>query len=425
MYSLFAYAYNKGNQDIFLCIMDFKAPLFRQFQQVSTLVFIKFLSLSLLIVGIFLYTLYGPVGILKSIHIGEGKFVVIPRGANLSKISDILEKEEVISAQSAFMASVFLSGNKGKLKSGEYALPLNATPWEIAELLASGKTVVRKLTIVEGSSVHQVIRAINEIPVLVGEITRVPEEGFLMPDTYLYAYGDDRQKILDQMETAMQDFLVTLNQYLENHQSIKNHKDLITLASLVEKETALGAERPVVAAVYLNRLKINMPLQCDPTVIYSLTKGEKLDRQLTKTDLNTDSPYNTYRVRGLPKGPIGCPGKASIRAVLNPSETKALYFVANGKGGHEFAENLFEHNNNVKQWRSFQRKQRNNEMPSPQNESMQAPTKEEVASTVQQSEKNNTKSKVLSKQVYKKDVNNKKLKLKKIVAHKIKKKRRV
>ncbi|CAO5676083.1 MAG: Endolytic murein transglycosylase [Holosporales bacterium] len=342
--------------------MDIYNPFFRMLKNTLSTVVLKSLIAGSLCSCLFLYACFGPSGILKTLKNQEGRFVVIPKGSSLSTIAEILEKENIVPSNISFMASAILSGNKGRLKPGEYAIPLETTPWDLANLIASGKTVIRKFTLIEGGSVNQVITALKEIPVLTGEITHIPQEGFLMPDTYLYSYGDNRQKILDQMENAMTRYLKEIHSVIEQGETIKTKEDLITLASLVEKETALGAERPIVAAVYLNRLKINMPLQCDPTVIYSITKGEKLERPLTKNDLEIQSPYNTYKIKGLPKGAIGCPGKESIQAVLKPAETKALYFVANGKGGHAFAESLDDHNNNVKQWRLHKKNVRALEM---------------------------------------------------------------
>lgn len=328
-----------------------------------------FLTISFFVV---IFLLFGPSGILHPRFIGDDRFIVIPFGSSLQEIGQMLDREDIASINS-FMFATVLSGNRGKLKAGEYAVPTHISPWDLAELIASGKTVTRKFTVIEGASVSQIVQSIQENPVLKGEITKIPEEGNVMPDTYLYFYGDSRQAILDKMEKSMHTFLESLGDVYKTNPFIKNKKDLLTLASLVEKETALGAERPLVSSVYLNRLRINMPLQCDPTVIYAISQGKKLERPLTKADLQIDSPYNTYKVRGLPKGPIACPGKESILAVLSPHPTQALYFVANGQGGHQFASNLNDHNLNVRQWRSIQQKNRNEQMPKNQVEASTSP----------------------------------------------------
>ncbi|CAO5674816.1 MAG: Endolytic murein transglycosylase [Holosporales bacterium] len=325
-------------------------------------VFYKLIFLLLALGGIVGMVFYGPLGVFHTQNVGANRFVVVPSGAGLKDIAYLMERENITSS-SGFILATFLSQNRGKLKAGEYAVPVRVSAWDMAKLLASGKTVIRKLTVVEGTSVRQVIKALQENPILKGEITRIPKEGFILPETYLYFYGDDRQSILDKMEKNMHQFLLSLGNI--ERPLIKNMNDLVTLASLVEKETAMGAERPLVAGVYLNRLRINMPLQCDPTVIYALMHGEKLDRPLSKADLQVSSPYNTYKVKGLPPGPIACPGKAAILAVLNPARTQSLYFVANGQGGHAFADNLNDHNVNIRQWRAIQQGLRQEQVPLP------------------------------------------------------------
>ncbi|MDP2194156.1 MAG: endolytic transglycosylase MltG, partial [Alphaproteobacteria bacterium] len=182
-------------------------------------------------------------------------------------------------------------------------------------------------------------------------IENVPPEGFVLPETYAYVYGESRQKILDRMKLSMDRFLASVQELVINHSYIQTPYELLTLASLVEKETGIASERPLIAGVFLNRLKLGMPLQCDPTVIYGITYGDKLERALTRQDLKTDTPYNTYTRKGLPQGPIACPGRSAILAVLYPQVSNYLYFVASGTGGHRFAESLSEHNKNVVLWR--------------------------------------------------------------------------
>lgn len=339
--------------------------------------------------------LFGPLGVFHTQDVGANRFVVVPCGAGLKDIAHLMERENITSS-TGFILATFLSQNRGKLKAGEYAVPVRVSAWDMAKLLASGKTVIRKLTVVEGTSVRQVIKALQENPILKGEITRIPKEGFILPETYLYFYGDDRQLILDKMEKNMHQFLSSLGNV--ERPMIKNINDLVTLASLVEKETAMGAERPLVAGVYLNRLKINMPLQCDPTVIYALMQGEKLDRPLSKVDLQVSSPYNTYKVKGLPPGPIACPGKASILAVLNPAQTQSLYFVANGQGGHAFADNLNDHNVNVRQWRTIQQGLRQEQMsPVAKPESAPDGVTQQTARTVHKKSKSVQKHPIVKK----------------------------
>lgn len=298
--------------------------------------------------------LFSPIGVLTTSTIPEEIHVVIPQGARLESIGNILAEQGIVPTPVSFYLAAVLSQTKGKLKAGEFAFKGDITPIDVAKIIAYGKSIKRFITIPEGSSVKYVMQLINSNSVLTGAITAVPKEGFLMPETYAYVYGENRQVILNRMTQAMDAYLAQVN--LSDHPTIKSYDQLLTLASLVEKETALKHERAEVAGVYLNRLKINMPLQCDPTVIYGIMFGDKLDRPLTRADLETYSPYNTYRVKGLPPGAIACPGKASIEAVLNPAITQALYFVADGKGGHSFSSSLNDHNKNVQVYRSCQKK---------------------------------------------------------------------
>ena len=200
--------------------------------------------------------------------------------------------------------------------------------------------MVRKAIIPEGYTAFQINKYISGLEGLKGEITQQYPEGYLMPATYFYYWGDSRQSILDRMHKEMTSFL--------NNNQITNPREILTLASIVEKEARVDEERPIVASVYLNRMKIRMPLQADPTVIYAIYAGQTDFRHnLTKQDLSYDSPYNTYTNRGLPPGPIANPGKAAIQAVLSPASTTYLYFVADGVGRHRFATSLIEHNKNV------------------------------------------------------------------------------
>ena len=219
--------------------------------------------------------------------------------------------------------------------------------------LQSGKTVVRRLTVPEGMTAAQLIQQLLTMEGLEGGIGRWPEDGALLPDTYNYSYGDSRQSILQRMAEAMDAYMQ--QRWSERSPSlVRTPREALTLASIVEKETAIAAERPQIAAVFLNRLKRGMRLQSDPTVVYGLTRGTGgLGRALSRTDLQSDSPFNTYIVQGLPPAPICNPGRASIDAVLFPAKTSDLYFVADGSGGHVFAETLEEHNRNVARWRKI------------------------------------------------------------------------
>jgi UPF0755 protein len=300
---------------------------------------------------------YSSVGLMGKRIFPDDQHVVIPPKTPLRKIAKILKDDGIIKSETSFILSIILTGSLGKIKAGEYLIPKNTTPLNMAEIFGSGKTVNRKFTVIEGTSVAKIVQDLQENNILSGNITDIPPEGFVLPDTYIYVYHDNRQELLNKMVAAMKTFLIkhwSPNMVLTG---IKNVNNLLTMASVVEKETGIASERSQIAGVFFNRLKLNMPLQSDPTVIYAMTLGKtKLDRALTRNDLETvDSPYNTYRYRGLPPTPIACPGRDAILAVLKPAQTDALYFVANGTGGHSFAANLIDHNNNVAVWRQIQR----------------------------------------------------------------------
>lgn len=204
----------------------------------------------------------------------------------------------------------------------------------------------------EGTVVQEVVKKINEETCLVGEIKGIIPEGFLMPSTYFFSYGDQKERIINQMRNLMSNNLDKVMINLSPDSPLKTRLDILTLASIVEKEAGSDAEKPIIAAVFLNRLKKNMKLQADPTTIYALTEGKfKLARALTKKDLLQELPYNTYYIKGLPPGPISCPSLKSLEAVVKPAKTDALFFVVDGKGGHNFSNNLNDHNRFVEMYR--------------------------------------------------------------------------
>ena len=284
--------------------------------------------------------------------------VVIEPGLGVSAIANRLRTAGVTAKPMVFRIWARLTEAHTKLRAGEYDLPAYASTVQVLDILKSGKTVVRKLTVAEGLSAIEALMVVQDAEGLTGDITDIPDEGWLMPDTYHYSWGDSRNALLgriaDDMGTALSqawderpdDFILT------------SAKDVLILASIVEKETAVAAERAQIAAVFLNRLKKGMRLQSDPTVVYALTEGAgPLGRALTRDDLKIDSPYNTYRIKGLPPAPISNPGRAALQAVVRPAQTNALYFVADGTGGHVFAKTLKEHNKNVRKWRKIKRAQ--------------------------------------------------------------------
>jgi len=282
--------------------------------------------------------------------------VVIPKGSGLDGISKILVEAGVVAEPLVFRLGVRLRKDAGSLRAGEFAFPAHVSPVEAAEILKAGKTVVRKVTFPEGLTSYEIVDILNRTEGLTGDVALIPGDGALLPETYHFSYGDSREGLVERMSLKMQEALETLWVERDEDLPFKRMDDAVVLASIVEKETGLHAERPLVAAVFINRLRKGMRLQSDPTVVYALTEGKgELDRALTRQDWKIESSYNTYRINGLPPGPIANPGLASLQAVFHPAKTKDLYFVADGTGGHVFAETLKEHNRNVAQWRRIKR----------------------------------------------------------------------
>jgi UPF0755 protein len=278
--------------------------------------------------------------------------VVFERGAGARAIATRLEENGVIEDASVFLLGLWLAGEQDSLKAGEYAFPVGISAEGVAAKLSKGDMVVRRMTFAEGLTSAEIIAQLEASTSFTGDITLDAPDGTLLPETYHYGYGDPRDSILKRMREGMTKLLDELWGKRAPDLPYETPAEAVVMASIVERETPVAAERPLVARVFLNRLKLGMPLQSDPTVIYAVSKGMgSLDRSLTRDDLKVDSPFNTYRVKGLPPAPIANPGRASIEAALNPGKTDALYFVADGEGGHVFATTLNEHNKNVKQWR--------------------------------------------------------------------------
>jgi UPF0755 protein len=267
-------------------------------------------------------------------------------------VANQLAEEGVIRSPLLFRAGARVTGQATQLKAGEYAFPAGVSPKRALAIVVSGKTVARALTIPEGLTSHEVVARIREAPALTGEIAEVPDEGELLPETYHYQRGDSRSELLQRMRASMDRVVAELWPERAQDLPYDSKQAAVTLASIVEKETAVPDERALVAGVFVNRLERGMRLQSDPTVSYALTEGEEdLGRALTRADWKVEHPYNTYRISGLPPGPIANPGRAALEAALNPAETEYLYFVADGSGGHAFAKTLREHNRNVAEWR--------------------------------------------------------------------------
>jgi UPF0755 protein len=278
--------------------------------------------------------------------------VVLSRGSSLGAITDSLIAARVIDHPWLFRIAVRSSGHDRDLQAGEYAFPPRVTPESVIGMLAAGETVARRITVTEGMTTAEVFRLLDGTAGLSGELPPPPAEGSLLPETYFFALGDDRAALVRRMQKAMTAVIEELWPERASDLPFARREEAVILASIIDKETARAAERDVVAAVFVNRLRQGMRLQSDPTVIYGLTGGDgPLGRALNRKDWKHDSPYNTYVIDRLPPGPIGNPGRASIEAVLAPAAVDYLFFVADGTGGHAFARTLDEHNRNVAQWR--------------------------------------------------------------------------
>ncbi len=284
------------------------------------------------------------------------KIYEIEKGKDRAAIAIALQDQGIIADASIFSAAAAVQNIRGaRLKAGEYAFPAGATMQDVLAIITSGKFVTYKVTIPEGWTSQMVVARLDEQQELEGTVAAVPSEGSIMPDTYVFRRGLTRDKLLEGMMAANTKLVDDLWAARPADTILKTKDEFITLASIVEKETGIAAERPQVASVFINRLKQGMKLQSDPTIIYGIAGGKgRLDRPLTRADIDAATPYNTYQIPALPPGPIANPGRAALEAVLNPDKTPYLYFVADGTGGHAFAATLDEHNSNVKKWRAQQ-----------------------------------------------------------------------
>ena len=277
--------------------------------------------------------------------------LVVPRGG-LEKVAARLEESGVVDRAWAFVLAARLQGRERALKAGEYRFAAGIAPRAVLDLLESGRVVLHRITVPEGLTTAEVHALLEAAEVLEGPLPEPGPEGTLLPETWLVPRGEPRARLLERMRAAMRESLAELWARRAPDLPYTRPEEAVILASLVERETPKKEEQPLVAAVFVNRLKRGMRLQSDPTVIFALTGGRNsLDRPLTRKDLELDHPFNTYRIDGLPPAPIANPGRGALEAALAPAAVDYLYFVADGTGGHAFARTLAEHNRNVARWR--------------------------------------------------------------------------
>ncbi len=280
-------------------------------------------------------------------------FIEVIQGDTLGEITPRLLEAGIIDNARIFRLGARYTGLGAQLKFGEYEIPAAASMQDVLTILASGRSVQYKVTIAEGLTSYEVVQLLLANDILTGEVAEIPPEGSLAPETYLFGRGATRASIIAQMTKAQSKILADAWALRATDLPIDTPEELLILASIIEKETGKPDERGLVAGVFVNRLRRNMRLQTDPSVIYGITLGrEVLGRGLRRSELRADTPYNTYVIPGLPPTPIANPGKASIEAAANPEPTDYIFFVADGTGGHAFAVTLAEHNANVAKWRA-------------------------------------------------------------------------
>ena len=314
----------------------------------------KKLLLLLLLLGcaatVFLYDYV----INKPVLRAEDTLFLVKKGDSLPTIAQSLQDSGLLENKYLFILYAKINKLYPQIKAGEYLVENGTSLVELGEKLTSGKVYLRKVTFPEGVTSKEVADILQKTEFLASQNPEIPAEGSILPETYTFIRGDSPQKVISQAQKAMTDILEQAWNERDKDLPLKNKEEMLILASIVEKETGVAAERMQVASVFVNRLRLGMLLQTDPTVIYALTNGkEDLNRALTRKDLAIDSPYNTYKYAGLPPTPICNPGKDAIFAVAHPDKTPYLYFVASGSGGHNFAATLSEHNENVRKWREL------------------------------------------------------------------------
>lgn len=295
---------------------------------------------------------------------GDVTAITLPQGAGVSAIAARLKGEGVIRSSDLFKAAISLKGADRSLRAGEYEIPSGASLSKVVGILIEGKAVRHYVTVPEGWSSAQAVDILMKQDVLTGQVTDIPEEGSLWPETYEVARGETRQAVIERMQRMARTKLEGLWVQRAPGTVVRTPQEALILASIVEKETGIGSERPEVAAVFTNRLRLGMRLESDPTIVYGVTKGRPLGRGIRLSELRNPTPWNTYLINGLPPTPIANPGEEAIKAVLNPPRSEYLFFVADGTGGHVFARTYQEHLLNVARWREIERRKAGGE-PAP------------------------------------------------------------
>ena len=318
---------------------------------------------------------------------GDQTVVLIAPHTRLTDIAQQLQDAHVLNYALIFALELRTHGLNDKIKAGEYAIPSHATMADIAAILVSGKSIQHKLTAAEGLTSDMIYKLVVGDPVLTGDAGPEPAEGILLPETYLFTRGTTRAELLARMRKAQEKFLDEHWRARMEGLPIHSRAEAVTLASVVEKETSLPEERRHIASVFVNRLRTGMKLQSDPTIIYGITKGYPLGRGIRESEIQADTPYNTYAIPGLPAGPICNPGKDSLAAVLQPEQGGDLYFVATGKGGHVFSATISEHARNVAAYRALMRLREGGDMPLPDPAAATAPLKMPLAGPAARSRK--------------------------------------
>jgi UPF0755 protein len=324
-----------------------------------------FTLLVLLVIGAGAAIVFGKIRFEAPGPLNADKIVNIPNRAGLVEIADLLQREGVIDEHKiVFVGGVLAMKARSELKSGEYLFPKKASVRDVVETMMEGKVVQHLVTIPEGLTSEQIVLRLLDNPILTGTIKDIPPEGSLLPNSYNFKRGDTREHAIQRMRQAQQQLVKEVWERRNRDLPLRTPEQLVILASIIEKETGRPDERTRVAAVFVNRLKQRMRLQTDPTVIYGLAPGKgTLGRPLTRADLEKPTPYNTYMIDALPPGPIANPGRASIEAAANPARTKEVYFVADGAGGHAFAETYEQHQRNVARLRVLERNERTAQSP--------------------------------------------------------------